>query len=126
MDSLIEMRIQILEDSEEISAKVAEGVRKFIALLETEYSFTVTEANGAMFVTHLAVALSRIEKGETIEGIDPALLAEAAATPYWQTLPGLLADLEQLVQQKIPEQERGYLALHMAVMLKKAKGGEEN
>ena len=126
MDKLIQMRLQILEDSGEISFSVAQSVRAFIRQLESRYAFEVSEENGAMFVTHLAVALNRIQKGETIEEIDPILLTEAEGTRYWSALPGLLAELEAGAKVKIPQQERGYLALHLAVMLDKAKGGEGN
>jgi transcriptional regulatory protein LevR len=126
MDELIRMRLEILRDAGEISGSVQAAVEGLLIKLEDKYSFAVTEDNGAMFVTHLAAPLNRIEKGETIEAIETSLLEEARETPYWRELPQLLEWLEQETGLKIPEQERGYLALHLAVMLEKAKGGEDN
>ena len=126
MDDTVKMRLNILRDSGEISNRIADALTAFIKKLEGKYYFVLTEDNGAMFVTHLAAALGRIERGDTIEAIEPTLLAEARQTPHWGELPGLMARLEQEAGLSIPEQERGYLALHMAVMLEKAKGGEGN
>lgn len=124
MDELIRLRLQILEDSGEITGQTAESVRDFIGILESRYSIIVTEENGAMLVTHLAVALNRIGQGETIQGIEPALLEEAGKTRFWDELPELLGHLEKRAGVLIPEEERGYLALHLAVMLEKVKGAE--
>lgn len=117
MEQNLAERLSILKASGQISEQAAASVRYFVGLLEEKYSVALTEEKGAMLVTHLALALTRIEKGEDIQELAPDLLAEVKESSYYAELEPLLTALEQQSKLKITPAEQGYLALHLATAL---------
>ncbi|MCG8641715.1 MAG: PRD domain-containing protein, partial [Desulfobacterales bacterium] len=72
MDQLLNQRLDILHNAGEISAEIKMVVMNFVHAFEEKYNLTMTEENASMFITHLAMALARIKRGEEVNPIDEA------------------------------------------------------
>lgn len=118
------LRLKLLEDSETISPSVAGLTRWVMSRVEDEYHLTLTEENGAMFVTHLAVALERLRVGEAIEQMPPAALEEVRGYEReWDFMQGVAQEAAARLGVSVPAGEVGYLTAHLATLVH-GGGGE--
>ncbi|MBS4538738.1 PRD domain-containing protein [Clostridium sp. D2Q-11] len=119
MDKLLKQRLDILKEAGEISQDIKEATLEFISKFENKYSLEMTEENSSMLVTHLAMALSRIKKGEEIEEMNEMALEEVKQSEIYCELPEFYEAIETKLNIEIPESEKGFLALHACTLVKK-------
>lgn len=114
MDKALQQRLDILLSAGTIDEPIVQVVKEFIAVTERTLAIPLTEENGSMFVTHLAMALARIKQGEVISPIDEALLSEEVLTcPIYPKIPEIIGEVERRTEIKLPHEEYGYVALHL-------------
>nr|WP_209462544.1 BglG family transcription antiterminator [Virgibacillus natechei] len=63
-------------------------------------------------VVHLALAIERLQKGDTIE-FDPVYLKQMEETHEYAIAKKLIQDLEMAFDMEIPEDEIGYITMHL-------------
>lgn len=114
MDKTLKERLVILQQAGQIDDATVKSIEKFIKLIEEKLNIKVTEENGSMFVTHIAMAISRLKNGEEIAPLDDLLLSELKGTRIYPKIPSLIKELEERLKINIPESEYGYIALHLA------------
>ena len=115
----LELRLRLLEESGQISPEVAELTRLILERVEERYGIALTEDNGAMFTTHLAVALERLRSGEAIDVMIEEGLAEVKAYPEeWSFVSDIVAgEAGRRLGVAVPEGEIGYLTAHLITLL---------
>ncbi|WP_352404390.1 PRD domain-containing protein [Sporanaerobacter acetigenes] len=123
MDDMLYMRLDLLEGAGEIDSSIKESVVNFVKTIEDKYFIKVTEENGSMLVTHLAMALSRIKKGKKIESINEELFEEVRKTKTYNELPEYYKKIEDELNIIIPKEEKNYIALHVCTLIDKEKNG---
>ena len=72
-----------------------------------------------MFCVHLAIALSRVEKGECESGIDDNVVTEIKQNGNYNEASKILDDIEGLFQVEIPEGEKILLLIHICNLLER-------
>lgn len=113
MDNMLLMRLNLLLDAGEIDEEIIQIIAEFTRMVEEELSLSIDEKNGSMFITHMAMALSRIKKGEEIMPMDESLLDEVKASNAYNKIPTLIDEIEKRFDINIPKSEFGYIALHL-------------
>jgi transcriptional regulatory protein LevR len=119
MESTIKQRLDILKQADQITEKMELAITTLLEKLEDTYQLKVTEENGAMLVMHLAIALARIERGETVARMDEVVIDQIRGAKGFDELPEFLGDLEREMGWKIPAEEFEYIALHFCTMIEK-------
>lgn len=119
MDAMLKKRLILLEKAGEIDSSISDVVIDFSNQIERDYSVKITEDNGSMLITHLAMALSRIKKGEEIENIDEEVFREVKASKIYTELSGYYKMIEEKLGINIPNVEKDYIALHICTLLNK-------
>lgn len=109
-------RLRILRDAGQIGDQTLKRVKEAVGWL-AERQLVLDEENGAMFVTHLAIALERLQKGEAVEGLAPALLTEVKGSKHCAAGEQIAKELEELWGIVLPESEKGYVMLHLCMLL---------
>jgi transcriptional antiterminator len=118
----IETRLQLLLDSGQIDGATHAATRAVVALIEERYRTHVTEDNGAQLVTHLAIALTLLRRGEGLHELPEAALSEAREYPGdWEFVATAVGEQARRLEITLPTAEIAYLTLHLAVLL--AGGG---
>ena len=112
MDEIL-LRLKILLDTKQIDEKNFQNIVKLIEIVEEELLIIVSGEKGSMFVTHMAIALMRIQKGEYVPPMDKDLLDEIESSIAYKSIPKVIDKIEQELNINIPESERGYIALHL-------------
>lgn len=109
-------RLDILKISGVLSAKNYNNVVWAIKFIQDDTGVTLTEENASAFVTHLCMALERIDKCEKVCEIDPMTLNAAKEDPCFA--PAMC--LSKKIQQKLPqieEAELNYLCIHLGTLI---------
>ncbi len=116
----LELRLRLLEESGQIGPEVSELTRFILKRVEERYGITLTEENGAMFTTHLAVALERLRSGEAIDAMVAEGLEEVKAYPEeWQFVTEVVAgEAGRRLGVEVPEGEIGYLTAHLITLVR--------
>lgn len=63
-------------------------------------------------VVHLALAIERLQKGDTIT-FDPAYLQQIEGTKEYHVADQMIRDLEKALNMDIPDDEIGYITMHL-------------
>lgn len=114
MDLMI--RLNILKDAKLISENGYEGIVKTIAYFKEEKGLVLTEENGAMFITHLCSALTRIENGELVNKIEDFIFEEIQKDSKYDETVEIVNHLENVLG-KLPKDERDFIEMHICTLL---------
>lgn len=117
MDEMLKTRLGILRDAGEITDEIYSAIREFIEDFEKKYKVNMTEDNASMFITHMAMALARIKKGEAVNPMDEILLEDIKGNDVYDELPEFYEKIESKLNIEIPESEKGFIALHACSLL---------
>lgn len=119
MDQALRERLDILRGAGEISSDIKDTVIEFAQSFEKKYSMAMTEENASMLITHIAMALARIKRGEDINEMDEAALDEISQSKICNELPAFYQIMEEKLHIKLPKSEKGFIALHACTLLMK-------
>ncbi|TDT61329.1 PRD domain-containing protein [Fonticella tunisiensis] len=112
----LNIRLQILKDADQISLENYDAIIKVIEIFERELNIKLTEENGAMFITHLAIAFERIKKGEMVEDINDTIYEEIKNSSRFTSSEKFLELLEKELNIEIPESEKTFIMMHLCVL----------
>jgi transcriptional regulatory protein LevR len=113
----LEGRLDLLERAGEITSRARQLTATAIARIEREFDVRLDESNAAQLVTHLAMALSRLDRRD-VETSVPAVVDDelAAYTREFAFSRALLDDLGSQLERPVPEAEVAYMTVHLAVL----------
>lgn len=105
----MEIRLQILHDTQVIDADVHQGMLAVVARLEQHWNLRIRHAQGEMMITHMANAMMRSRHGDIIPAIDNEVLTEIVNSDAYANILEIHHDLLNLFTIEVPEYEQGYL-----------------
>ena len=114
---VFDQRLRILRDGNVISPEVEAKVRRVITRFKEHWHIELTEENGSRMITHLAMALMRIEKGEEIQSPDFDILEEFREHAVFPLSQKILEDLISFTPMKLPDSEKNYIIVNICVIL---------
>lgn len=115
----LNIRLQILKDADQISLENYDAIIKVIEIFERELNIKLTEENGAMFITHLAIAFERIKKGEMVEDINDTIYEEIKNSSRFTSSEKFLELLEKELNIEIPESEKTFIMMHLCALFER-------
>lgn len=111
----IRERMEILHKNGIISDDVKSIVDKAIDWLGNK-GINLESERGHMFLTHFAMSLGRLNKGEDIEPLPEAMMAEIKHSKGYRLALEFTKYLEEIINKKLPEGEKGYILLHLSTL----------
>lgn len=109
-------RLEILLEAGVVSEKNYDITIAIILFLQDEKKLTVIEENAAAFVTHLCMALERIDKGDTVTPIDPSVLESVKQENEYPLAYAISREIQQIYPM-LEDTELEYLCLHLGTLL---------
>jgi transcriptional regulatory protein LevR len=110
-------RLDLLERTEEVTSLARELTDVAIQRIEGGFGVVLDEHNAGQLVTHLAVALSRLDRGEplttTLAVVDDELREHERQHRFARDL---LGDLGARLGRPVPDAEVSYLTLHLCAL----------
>ncbi|CAM3303059.1 PRD domain-containing protein [Brevibacillus invocatus] len=105
-DSLTERLLELINKEKLIKVENA------LKLLEHDLPYPLADSAYIGLVTHLALTVERVEKGENIL-FDETTLMELSQTMEYQVAQKIMKQMEQLFQIEMPTAEIGYITMHL-------------
>jgi transcriptional regulatory protein LevR len=112
----LSIRLNILKDSGQITENTYNAINEVILLLKEKRGIILTEENGAMFITHLSSALTRIEKSDLVGKIEDSILEEIKKDTNYEKTLEIVKEVEG-VTGKFPTEERDFIEMHICTLL---------
>jgi len=110
-------RLGILRKGNVISSEVEDRVQKVIARLEEHWELPLTEESGGRMVTHLAMALMRIDRGENIQAPENDVLEEFKELGVFDKSVEIVNDLIAWIPMDLPKAEKDYMIVNICLLL---------
>jgi len=115
----IKYRMDILKEVGQISLDSYEKVEKIINHFLSKHLIEINETNGAMLITHLCIALSRMEKGEKINRIEEEMFEEVRKNRFFAKAQEAMNEINMILGSEMPIEESGYMMMHLCVLFEK-------
>ncbi len=116
MDKL-KLRLEILKNSSIIDEQIYEELINFMFRLRDKWEIELTEENGAMMITHIAMALKRIKNGEPVSKIDENVYIEVLKSDKLDEIEKIYEDIsENIFKEEIPEEEKKYIYVNLLIV----------
>lgn len=113
----LQERIDLLVASGLVDGQVRELTQWLLSRIAEDYGLVLTEDNAGTFVTHVAMALQRVKRGEPLAGVPEVVDDVVQAHPHQAARAELLArHLGDELGRSLPEPEVRYLALYLCMM----------
>lgn len=107
-------RLDLLEQSGQVTNLARRLTELAVADLSSEFSLTMKEENAAQFVTHLCIALTRINRGDRQITVSAVAVEEIADRPReHEAVARVMGECSRLLQREIPESEIAYMTVHL-------------
>jgi len=110
-------RLDLLLSSGTVSKETDTAIRAVIARMAERWGIALSEENGSRLVTHLAMALMRISRGESVAAMDAEAFEEFRACESFPKAVEIAEDLISWADLSIPISEREYLDTNICLIL---------
>ncbi|RCW61048.1 MULTISPECIES: PRD domain-containing protein [Halanaerobium] len=121
MEQKLNERLEILVQGKQLEPELKVKIVNLLKKFESDFAVEMTSENAAMLVTHLPMALMRIKRGEEVEDLDEAILAELKKEVYYSKCIEFIQKIESETEIEIPSGEKNYLALHFCNLIKQER-----
>jgi transcriptional regulatory protein LevR len=112
-----EERLDLLQESGQITPLARRLTEIGIAEVANELGLHFTEENAAQFVTHVAVALTRLNRGES-EAVQSDVVDEEIVDRQRElaAMTKFARDCERLLGRSVPHVEIAYMTVHVCAI----------
>lgn len=111
------LRLNILKDAGQIDDEIHNNLIKIIAIVKKEWGIELTEENGAMFITHMSIALKRIKENNIVAPMEAFLFEGLKKEKDFEKALGMMNTLEKETHISIPEEEKSFILMHLCTLL---------
>ena len=110
-------RLGILKEADVINEGIYDKLTLLIKYLDEKWKISLTESNGGMLITHLSMALKRIEENENVSSIDEGVFQEVLKSEKLEEIQEIYNDIEKNVFiEKLPEEEKKYILVNLLLI----------
>ena len=113
----LDFRLGLLKEAGVINERIYDKLTLLIKYLYEKWKISLTESNGGMFITHLSMALKRIEENEKVSNIDERVFQEVLKSEKLEEIKEIYNDIEKNVFiEKLPEEEKKYILVNLLLI----------
>ena len=113
----LDFRLGLLKEAGVINERIYDKLSLLIKYLDEKWKISLTESNGGMLITHLSMALKRIEENENVSSIDEGIFQEVLKSEKLEEIQEIYNDIEKNVFiEKLPEEEKKYILVNLLLI----------
>jgi transcriptional regulatory protein LevR len=110
-------RLRIFLVSEQISSENYYAMERIISMFDVKWNIKLTEENGCMFITHLAMAYERIKNKNEITEVEGRINDEIRDSKNFKKSKRIIEDIKSEIGIKLPKAEEEFILLYLCVLL---------
>ncbi|MBL0701524.1 MAG: PRD domain-containing protein, partial [Spiroplasma sp.] len=84
-----------------------------------KYSIVLTEDNGSMLITHIAMAHMRSKKKEPVTKLDEVIVNQLKVSKQYDDAIVCVEEINEILNGVLPEEEVEYVLMHVLNLLEK-------
>lgn len=111
------LRLNILRDAGQIDDEIHDNLLKIIDIVKEKWGIELTEENGAMFITHMSIALKRIKENNIVEPMEDFLYEGLKKEKNFEKSEEMVNIFVQEINISIPEEEKSFIVMHLCTLL---------
>lgn len=111
--SMLKERVDILMSTETITERAQSITLKTMEA----YVSSAQEERYQMLITHLAMAVTRMDRGEELSAPPEIIMDEVQQSPYIHEANNRIAWIEQQLGEPLPQEEKAFLQMHFVSVL---------
>ena len=115
----LQTRLEILNVSGAITDCTKDVMLNVINMFNEKHNIELTEDNGAMMVTHLSMAITRVKNGEPVITRDEEVCKESLESDDVESANLTHDDLSEVLDVTLPDDEKKYMLVNICVILEK-------
>ena len=113
----LDFRLGLLKEAGVINERIYDKLTLLIKYLYEKWKISLTESNGGMLITHLSMALKRIEENEKVSNINEGVFQEVLKSEKLEEIKEIYNDIEKNVFiEKLPEEEKKYILVNLLLI----------
>ena len=113
----LKFRIELLKNSDLIDEQIYNKIMSLVSHLDKQWNIRLTEENGAMFITHLSMALKRIKENQSVKSIDEGVFQEILQSDNIEEVQKIYEDIEKnIFNEKLPEEEKKFILVNLLLL----------
>jgi len=113
----LDFRLGLLKEAGVINERIYDKLTLLIKYLYEKWKISLTESNGGMLITHLSMAMKRIEENEKVSNIDEGVFQEVLKSEKLEEIKEIYNDIEKNVFiEKLPEEEKKYILVNLLLI----------
>ena len=110
-------RLDLLLESEQITPRARELTEQTVDRIEAAFGVGLDEDHGAQFVTHLAMALARLDRGDVEREVSSVVEQEISGRDRERSfMEEVLRDCGARIGRDVPEAEISYMTVHLCAL----------
>ncbi len=113
---VLSARIEILYNAKMISESVQQFALDCINIMEEECQ-DYDQSKAEMFITHLAMAMQRVEMEQSIDHLDEMIWKEVEKHEKLEQAKQVLERMNKVAKKNIPEVEERFILMHLCNLL---------
>ena len=118
--AVFEERLDLLEEAGQITPLARRLTEIMVAELANEFQLVLDEESGAPMVTHIAMALTRLNRGEVAAPLSESLEKELAdRVSERAAVTRLMHETAGVLGREVPDTEISYMTLHLSALVLK-------
>ncbi|MCW2736851.1 PRD domain-containing protein [Nocardioides sp.] len=120
VEAMFQERLDLLEEAHQITPLARRLTEFMVAELAVQFELELDEESGALMVTHLAMALTRLNRGEVAAPVSESLERELAGrVDERDAVARLMQEASEVLGREVPETEILYMTLHLTSLVLK-------
>lgn len=112
--SMLKERVDILMSTETITERAQEIT---LNTMKAYVNSTQEEEKYQMLITHLAMAITRMDRGEELSAPPEIIMQEVEQSPYIHEANKRVEWIEQQLGEPLPQEEKAFLQMHFVSVL---------
>lgn len=120
VEAVFEERLDLLQEADQITPLARRLTEFMVAELASEFQLVLDEESGAPMVTHIAMALTRLNRGEVTAPLSESLEKELAGRVIERAaVTRLMQEAARVLGREVPDTEISYMTLHLSALVLK-------
>ncbi len=110
-------RLDIIKSCDLTSETGYEDLLTIVDIFKRDFDIELTEENAGVMITHLASAFKRIETGETVNPLDPDLVAQMKEEPVYPLTQKIVDTVLANINNTLSADEQDFMLVHVGTLL---------
>lgn len=110
-------RLKALLDNNVITEDIFNKLNEVLVFIDDKFTRAISKEKGEMFLTHLAMALVRVNDNEPIVEVDESIESQVIGDSNYLKADELASEIEDICEVEFTKEEKIFIVIHLCNLL---------